>query len=84
MLYRHYSHKLLNMEIESKASCGRPKVRVNDSVETVDRLIFVHREFQLFLAGYLVISLCEIFTVGGLPLDSPLQQRVVLVSTLLY
>jgi hypothetical protein len=27
------------------------------------------REMQLFLLGYAVISLCEIFTVGGFPLE---------------
>jgi hypothetical protein len=27
------------------------------------------REMQLFLLGYALISLCEIFTVGGFPLD---------------
>lgn len=72
------------MEIESEAGCSRPKVRENDFIETVNKLISIHREFQMFLAGYLIISLCEIFTVGGLPMGSPLQQRVVLVGTLLY
>ncbi|KAL8950527.1 MAG: hypothetical protein Q9222_003437 [Ikaeria aurantiellina] len=38
------------------------------------------REFQLFLLGYIIIEICEIFTVGGLPMGSALQQRVVLVS----
>ncbi|KAK0634803.1 chitin synthase III catalytic subunit [Bombardia bombarda] len=28
------------------------------------------REMQLFLLGYIVISICEIFTVGGFPLNS--------------
>ncbi|KAL8697951.1 MAG: hypothetical protein Q9201_006839 [Fulgogasparrea decipioides] len=42
------------------------------------------REFQLFLLGYIVISICEIFTVGGLPMDSPLQQRVVLAIATLW
>ena len=27
------------------------------------------REFQLFLIGYIIVSICEIFTVGGFPLD---------------
>lgn len=27
------------------------------------------REFQLFLIGYVIVSICEIFTVGGFPLD---------------
>ncbi len=29
----------------------------------------MRREFQLFLLGYIIVSLCEIFTVGGFPLD---------------
>ncbi|KAI9796424.1 MAG: hypothetical protein M1833_006196 [Piccolia ochrophora] len=31
------------------------------------------REMQLFLLGYALISLCEIFTVGGFPLDSQVR-----------
>ncbi|PGH15501.1 hypothetical protein AJ80_05518 [Polytolypa hystricis UAMH7299] len=27
------------------------------------------REIQIFLAGYIIISICEIFTVGGIPLN---------------
>ncbi|KAL8727108.1 MAG: hypothetical protein Q9181_005827 [Wetmoreana brouardii] len=42
------------------------------------------REFQLFLLGYIVISICEIFTVGGLPMGSALQQRVVLGFTAVH
>lgn len=32
------------------------------------------REMQLFLAGYIIISICEIFTVGGFPLDTNVRQ----------
>lgn len=42
------------------------------------------REFQLFLVGYIIIEICEIFTVGGLPMGSPLQQRVVLGFTAVH
>ncbi|KAL8872865.1 MAG: hypothetical protein Q9174_001574 [Haloplaca sp. 1 TL-2023] len=43
------------------------------------------REFQLFLLGYIIISICEIFTVGGLPLGgSNLQRRVVLGFTAVH
>lgn len=31
------------------------------------------REFQLFLVGYIVVELCEIFSVGGFPLDSKVR-----------
>lgn len=29
----------------------------------------MHREFQLFLVGYIIVEICEIFTVGGFPLE---------------
>ena len=32
------------------------------------------REIQLFLIGYLVIEVCEIFTVGGFPLDNTVRK----------
>ncbi|KAI9894627.1 MAG: hypothetical protein M1814_001983 [Vezdaea aestivalis] len=31
------------------------------------------REMQLFLLGYMLVSLCEIFTVGGFPLDEKVR-----------
>ncbi|KAH6846751.1 hypothetical protein CC77DRAFT_1033510 [Alternaria alternata] len=36
------------------------------------------REMQLFLLGYIVISICEIFTIGGFPLNSTV--RIVFVA----
>lgn len=32
------------------------------------------REMQMFLAGYLVVEICEIFTVGGFPLDNDVRK----------
>lgn len=32
------------------------------------------REMQLFLIGYIVIEICEIFTVGGFPLDTDVRK----------
>jgi hypothetical protein len=32
------------------------------------------REMQLFLVGYIIISICEIFTVGGFPLNTAVRQ----------
>ncbi|KAF1982181.1 hypothetical protein K402DRAFT_438682 [Aulographum hederae CBS 113979] len=32
------------------------------------------REMQLFLIGYIIISICEIFTVGGFPLDGAVRR----------
>lgn len=34
----------------------------------------VTREMQLFLAGYIVIQICEIFTVGGFPLNPAVRK----------
>lgn len=33
------------------------------------------REMQLFLIGYIITSICEIFTVGAFPLD-PVVRKV--------
>lgn len=37
------------------------------------------REMQLFLVGYIIIEICEIFTVGGFPLDSAVRRGFVAV-----
>lgn len=37
------------------------------------------REMQLFLVGYVIVSICEIFTVGGFPLDSAVRRAFVAV-----
>ncbi|KAF1970176.1 hypothetical protein BU23DRAFT_570975 [Bimuria novae-zelandiae CBS 107.79] len=34
---------------------------------------------QLFLLGYIIVSICEIFTVGGFPLDSAVRKGFVAV-----
>jgi len=31
------------------------------------------REMQLFLTGYIIISICEIFTIGGFPLNNSVR-----------
>jgi hypothetical protein len=33
-----------------------------------------HREMQLFLLGYLIIEICEIFTIGGFPLNGAVRK----------
>ncbi len=38
--------------------------------EVLPRVLTINREFQLFLIGYIIVSICEIFTVGGFPLKS--------------
>ncbi|KAF2640786.1 hypothetical protein P280DRAFT_518134 [Massarina eburnea CBS 473.64] len=37
------------------------------------------REMQLFLIGYIVVSICEIFTIGGFPLNSAVRKVFVAV-----
>ncbi|KAK2735714.1 hypothetical protein FQN57_001163 [Myotisia sp. PD_48] len=32
------------------------------------------REFQLFLVGFIIIQICEIFSVGGIPLDDSVRK----------
>ncbi|PGH13779.1 hypothetical protein AJ79_03479 [Helicocarpus griseus UAMH5409] len=32
------------------------------------------REIQIFLAGFLIIQICEIFTVGGIPIDDNVRR----------
>lgn len=34
----------------------------------------IEREFQIFLLGYIIVEICEIFTVGGFPLDSKVRR----------
>lgn len=37
------------------------------------------REMQLFLIGYIIISICEIFTIGGFPLNNSVRLAFVAV-----
>lgn len=34
----------------------------------------LHREMQVFLIGYIIIEICEIFTVGWFPLDGAVRR----------
>lgn len=31
------------------------------------------REMQVFLLGYIIVSICEIFTIGGFPLNNSVR-----------
>ncbi|KAF1961383.1 hypothetical protein CC80DRAFT_488674 [Byssothecium circinans] len=37
------------------------------------------REMQLFLIGFIIVSICEIFTIGGFPLNSAVRRAFVAV-----
>ena len=56
-----------DMEIQQEKGGGGPKV-CRKSPALRHRLM-PYREFQLFLLGFILIEICEIFTVGGFPLD---------------
>ena len=44
-------------------------MRVNQHAETI-----FPREMQIFLIGFIIIEICEIFTVGGFPLDGKVRR----------
>lgn len=39
-----------------------------------ERALTANREMQIFLAGFIIIEICEIFTVGGFPLDGAVRR----------
>lgn len=55
-------------------------MRVDFSDRTTNGM---HREMQLFLVGFIVISICEIFTIGGFPLSSAVRRVSSSVSKVL-
>ena len=63
----HPSDRRSLVESREEASCSRPKVRFH--LARFCLLLTMHREFQLFLVGYIIVEICEIFTVGGFPLE---------------
>lgn len=34
----------------------------------------VYSEIQMFLVGFIIIEICEIFTVGGIPLEDSVRK----------
>ena len=58
--------------MESGEEAGRswPKVCKVSLRKYYQEILSIIREFQLFLLGYIIVSICEIFTVGGFPLNS--------------
>jgi hypothetical protein len=60
------------MEIAKKEGGCWSKVRTTQSYDS-DGVLTMHREMQLFLLGYIVISICEIFTIGGFPLNDSVR-----------
>jgi hypothetical protein len=72
--YRTLDHRFPDMEVKhEKGGCWSEVGLALDS-PTTTKLTEHCREMQLFLAGYFVIEICEIFTVGGFPLDGGVRR----------
>lgn len=41
--------------------------------QTMTGRLIGDREMQLFLLGYIIVSICEIFTIGGFPLNDSVR-----------
>lgn len=61
------------MEIREKESCGWAEVRDSLTLRSSEVLTTDTREMQLFLLGYIIVSICEIFTIGGFPLNNSVR-----------
>ena len=56
-----------------KAAVGRRYERVASICSWKDAHVYIHREMQLFLVGFIIIEIAEIFTVGEFPLSSKVR-----------
>jgi hypothetical protein len=62
------------LEVRKETSGGRKKVNKPPQSDHFDLLMTITcREMQMFLVGFALIELCEIFTVGGFPLDNKVR-----------
>lgn len=57
---------------KKKAAVGRRYVLSLKGA--ISQSLTIRREFQIFLLGYIIVEICEIFTVGGFPLDSKVRR----------
>ena len=78
-LLRDPHNSLLHTQVRAKEGGSRETVCELTIVAGRLKLI-LSREIQLFLVGYIIVEICEIFTVGGFPLDS--KVRLVVVAQL--
>ena len=65
------------MAVRKEEGCRREEVRYNtqratDLVMTAD--VSYCREMQLFLVSFIIVQICEIFTVGGFPIDDAVRK----------
>lgn len=62
------------MEVGSEKGCSRQKVRNYRKLHHGRRSLICCREMQIFLIGFIIIEICEIFTVGGFPLNGAVRR----------
>lgn len=67
--HRDPSQHIPHSQVGKKKSCSGPKVSTSEAYSNSPILIST-REIQLFLVGYMIVEICEIFTVGGFPLQT--------------
>jgi hypothetical protein len=72
---RNPRQRVYDMEVRPKEGGCWQKVREHITAYMLrTRKLTLGREMQLFLIGYVIVSICEIFTIGGFPLDSPVRR----------
>ncbi|KAL9097898.1 MAG: hypothetical protein Q9165_000224 [Trypethelium subeluteriae] len=63
------------MAVRNEESSRWQKVGLKSSSNVIHEANYeVQREMQLFLIGYIIIEICEIFTVGWFPLDGGVRR----------
>lgn len=77
-VYFYYRYSGPAMAVPAQKGCGGETVRcrtphTNASAKKLTRKFFF-REMQLFLISFIVVEICEIFTVGGFPLDDAVRK----------
>ena len=70
---RNCNEHLLAVALRAKEGSCRPKVGTLGLISVILFANSFSREMQLFLLGYIIIEICEIFTVGEFPLKSSVR-----------
>jgi hypothetical protein len=74
----HLGITLYAMEVGQEACRRRASVRIPLPElywpQGKKLTVWIDREIQLFLLGYIIIEICEVFTVGGLPIEDSVRK----------
>lgn len=62
------------MEIRAEKGGRWEKVWRAPQLLVCARRLTASREMQLFLLGFIIVEICEIFTVGGFPLNGAVRR----------